>query len=109
MRRIPYIAQDIAPKVLLIRRVCSEKCCVPIGQDSSTLKKTTASRYYEKYDETQNGCRICATVASVRTFHPMQFQPMQFQTFAFQPITISTYCIFNNPQFRPKPTLINGS
>ena len=38
----------------------------------------------------------------VRTFHPMQFQPMQFQPLPFQPLTISTYCIFNRPQFRPK-------
>ena len=31
------------------------------------------------------------------TFRPMQFQPMHFQ-----PLTISTFCIFNRPPFRPK-------
>ena len=45
----------------------------------------------------------------VRTFHPMQFQPMQFQPLPFQPLTISTYCIFNLLQFRPKQYLANGS
>ena len=35
------------------------------------------------------------------TFHPMQFQPMQIKPLPFQPLTISTYCIFNRPQFRP--------
>ena len=38
----------------------------------------------------------------VRTLRPMHFQPMQFQPLPFQPLTISTYCIFNRPQFRPK-------
>ena len=45
----------------------------------------------------------------VRTFRPIHFQPMQFQPLPFQPLTISTYCIFNCPQFRPKPILANGS
>ena len=45
----------------------------------------------------------------VRTFRPIQFQPMQFQPLPFQPLTISTYCIFNRPQFRPKLILANGS
>ena len=35
-------------------------------------------------------------------FQPMQFQPMHFQPLPFQPLTISTYCIFNRLQFRPK-------
>ena len=44
-----------------------------------------------------------------RTFHPVQFQPMQFQPLPLQPLTISTYCIFNRPPFRPKLILANGS
>ena len=39
------------------------------------------------------------------TFRPMHFQPMQFQPLPFQPLTISTYCIFNRPQFQPKQIL----
>ena len=38
-------------------------------------------------------------LASYMTFRPMQFQPL----------TISTYCIFNLPQFRPKLILADGS
>ena len=33
------------------------------------------------------------------TFRPMQFQPMHFQPLLFQPLAISTFCIFNRPQF----------
>ena len=40
---------------------------------------------------------------------PIHFQPMQIQPLQFQPLTISTYCIFNRPQFRPKLILANGS
>ena len=36
------------------------------------------------------------------TFHPTQFQPL-----SFQPLTISTYCIFNLPQFRPNLVFAN--
>ena len=35
------------------------------------------------------------------TFRPIHFQPMHFQPLPFHPRTISTYCIFNRPQFRP--------
>ena len=45
----------------------------------------------------------------VRTFHPIQFRPMHFQQLLFQPLTISSYCIFNLPQFQPKLNLTNGS
>ena len=34
---------------------------------------------------------------------------MQFQLMHFQPLTISTYCIFNRPLFRPKLIFANGS
>ena len=44
----------------------------------------------------------------VRTFRPIHFQHA-ILTVAFQPLTISTYCIFNRPQFRPKLILANGS
>ena len=37
------------------------------------------------------------------SFRPTQFQPLQFQ-----PLTISTYCIFNFPQFQPKLILANN-
>ena len=43
------------------------------------------------------------------TFRPMHFQPMQFQPLPFQPLTISTYRIFNRPQFRPNLILANGA
>ena len=36
------------------------------------------------------------------TFRPIHFQPMLFQPLPIQPLTISTYCIFNRSQFRPK-------
>ena len=36
------------------------------------------------------------------TFRPIHFQPMQFQPLPFQPLTISTYGIYNRPQFQPK-------
>ena len=42
---------------------------------------------------------------SYMTFRPVQFQPMQIQPLSFEPWTISTYCIFNRPQFRPKVIL----
>ena len=40
------------------------------------------------------------------TFRPIHFQPMHFQPLPFQPLTISTYCIFNRPQFRPTLVLV---
>ena len=43
------------------------------------------------------------------TFRPIHFQPMHFQRMPFQPLTISTYCIFNRSQIRPKLILANGS
>ena len=39
---------------------------------------------------------------AVGTFRPTLFHPMQFQPLPFQPLTISIYCIFIIPQFRPK-------
>ena len=33
------------------------------------------------------------------TFRPIHFQHMQFQSLPFRPFTISTFCIFNRPQF----------
>ena len=35
----------------------------------------------------------------------IHFQPVQFQPLPFQPLIISTYCLFNRPQFRPKQIL----
>ena len=36
------------------------------------------------------------------TFRPIHFQHMQFQPLPFQLLTVSTICIFNRAQFRPK-------
>ena len=80
------------------------------------LDKTTESKYYKDTIPAQwtsfsainargkqSGamCHFWSAIGfhGVRTFHPMQFQPL----------TVSTYCIFNRPQFRPKLILANGS
>ena len=44
---------------------------------------------------------ILAVQNGYMTFRPIHFQPMHFQPLPFQPLPISTYCIFNCPQFRP--------
>ena len=49
-----------------------------------------------------NMCRKFGRYFNVRTFHPTLFQPLPLQ-----PLTISTYCIFNLPQFPPKLILAN--